>query len=338
MSKWRKLALLFFCIFCLVGCEGANVGEDSSSREQTLSFEGKNQSYFGKWAEENQEFEESSTEVTTKEDAVISLDEVPEFSGEPYVVINDNQPEFKKEDFTTKSYESYSELDSLGRCGTACANIGTDLMPKEERGAIGQVKPAGWHTVKYDCVDGKYLYNRCHLIGYQLTGENANDRNLITGTRYLNVEGMLPFENLVAAYVKETYKHVLYRVTPIYEGNNLLATGLQMEAYSVEDQGEDICYNVFVYNSQPGVVLDYATGESWEDDSREAAETPKKTKSPQSNLSLKQTYILNTRTKKFHLPECGSIESISKNNKEEYKGTKEELQKKGYEACKRCQP
>ena len=180
----------------------------------------------------------------------------------PYVVINDNEPEFSESDYSETSYEYYSDLDGLGRCGVAISNIGKDLMPTKKRGSIGQVKPSGWHTVKYDFVDGKYLYNRCHLIGYQLTAENANEKNLITGTRYMNVEGMLPFENMVADYIKETGNHVLYRVTPIYTGDNLVADGVEMEARSVEDDGEGISYHVFVYNEQPGVVIDHATGES----------------------------------------------------------------------------
>ena len=175
---------------------------------------------------------------------VDELGDVPEFSDEPYVIINDNQPDFNDSDLVTKSYEYYSSLDSLDRCGWVMACIGTDIMPTEERGEIGMVKPTGWHTVKYDNVDGKYLYNRCHLIGYQLTGENANTKNLITGTRYLNIEGMLPFENLIAEYVKKTQNHVIYRVTPIFDGNNLLASGVQMEGYSVEDNGEGICFHI----------------------------------------------------------------------------------------------
>ena len=191
-----------------------------------------------------------------------TLADIPAYSGAPFVVLNDNWPDFDAEDMTTEPFEHYSELDSLGRCGVAYANVCLEIMPTEERGSIGQVKPSGWQTVKYDCVDGKYLYNRCHLIGYQLAGENANRQNLITGTRYLNVTGMLPFENMVDHYVEETENHVLYRVTPIFEGTNLVASGVQMEAFSVEDEGEGICFNVFVYNVQPGVVIDYATGES----------------------------------------------------------------------------
>ena len=179
-----------------------------------------------------------------------SVSDIPVFSGAAYAVVNGNIPYFDQSDYSTESFETYSDLDSLGRCGTAFANVGTDLMPTEKRGSIGQVKPSGWQTVKYDFVDGKYLYNRCHLIGFQLTGENANERNLITGTRYMNVDGMLPFENMVADYVKETKNHVLYRVTPVFEGDNLVADGVLMEAESVEDEGDGILFCVFVYNVQ----------------------------------------------------------------------------------------
>ena len=190
-----------------------------------------------------------------------TLDDLPSYSGSPYVTLDG--PSFTDEEKQdTSSWETYAELDWLGRCGTAYACVGQDLMPTEERGAIGMVKPTGWHTVRYDVVDGKYLYNRCHLIGYQLTGENANERNLITGTRYLNVVGMLPFENEVADYVQETGNHVLYRVTPVFEGTDLVARGVEIEAYSVEDDGEGVCFDVFCYNVQPGVEIDYATGES----------------------------------------------------------------------------
>ncbi len=191
-----------------------------------------------------------------------TLDTLPEYSDSPYVEINNNVPFFTEDDYTTKSFETYSELDYLDRCGEAYACLGQDLMPTEERGKIGSVKPSGWKTVKYDIVNGKYLYNRCHLIGYQLSGENANAKNLITGTRYLNVDGMLPFENLVADYIKETNNHVMYRVTPIFDGSNLVASGVLMEAYSVEDEGEGVCYNVYCYNVQPGITIDYSDGSS----------------------------------------------------------------------------
>ena len=194
---------------------------------------------------------------------IISLEDIPEYTGEAYVAINGNQPFFTEADYTTASYETYSPLDGLGRCGVAEANVGQDLMPTEARGSISSVKPTGWHSSKYDFVDGKSLYNRCHLIGYQLTAENANKQNLITGTRYLNVIGMLPFENMVADYVHETDNHVLYRVTPIFDGSDLVARGVLMEAWSVEDNGEGVCFNVYCYNVQPGVEIDYATGDNW---------------------------------------------------------------------------
>ena len=192
----------------------------------------------------------------------ITLSNLPAYSGEAYVELDGNVPNFDKSDMTTKAFEKYSELDEFGRCGVAYANVCTETMPTEKRGNIGMIKPSGWHTVKYDNVDGKYLYNRCHLIGYQLTAENANEKNLITGTRYLNIEGMLPFENMVADYVEETDNHVLYRVTPIFEGKNLLASGVQMEAYSVEDKGKGVSFNVYCYNVQPDINIDYSNGES----------------------------------------------------------------------------
>lgn len=256
----------------------------------------------------------------------ISMEEIPAYAGEPYVVIHDNVPSFTQEDLVTDSYESYSELDALNRCGVVMACIGQDLMPTQERGSIGQVKPTGWQTVKYDCVDGKYLYNRCHLIGFQLTGENANECNLITGTRYLNVEGMLPFENMVADYVTETGNHVLYRVTPIFEGDNLVASGVQMEAQSVEDDGEGIAFNVYCYNVQPGVEIDYATGDSWLAEQTEAT------------TGGGQTYVLNTSSQKFHLPECSSVESIQEQNKQTVTCDRQDLIDQGYEPCGRCDP
>lgn len=191
-----------------------------------------------------------------------NLDNIPEFRNEPYVTINDNKPNFEEKYFTTKSFENYSKLDSLGRCGVAFANIGKDIMPTSKREAINMIKPTGWQTTKYNFIDGKYLYNRCHLIGFQLAGENANEKNLITGTRYLNVTGMLPFENEVTEYVKKKNKHVLYRVTPIFKDQNLVASGVQIEAESVEDKGKSICFNVYVYNNQPKVEIDYKTGKS----------------------------------------------------------------------------
>ena len=204
--------------------------------------------------------ENSSASTSAAEDILM---QIPEYSGEPYAEINENVPGFSSEKAAAESWESYSDLDRLGRCGAAFANIGRDLMPTEERQSIGMIRPSGWHTVRYDdLVEGKYLYNRCHLIAYQLSGQNANELNLITGTRYMNTVGMQPFENQVAEYVRTTGNHVLYRVTPIFKGSDLVARGVQMEALSVEDNGKGICFNVFVYNVQPGIIIDYATGDS----------------------------------------------------------------------------
>ena len=230
-----------------------------------------------------------------------------------------------EEDLVPVSFESYSPLDSLGRCGAAYACVSLDTMPTEDRGSIGQVKPSGWHTVRYDCVDGKYLYNRCHLIGYQLTGENANEENLITGTRYMNVEGMLPFEDLVADFVKETGYHVLYRSTPIFDGDDLVASGVRMEAWSVEDQGDGVCFDVYVYNCQPGVVIDYATGDSHLEDAA-------------PGTSADATYILNTSSKKFHRPDCSGAASMSEANRQTYTGSRDELIAQGYSPCGQCDP
>lgn len=255
------------------------------------------------------------------------ISDVPKFSDEPYVIINDNKPNFTDSDLATEAYEKYSSLDNLGRCGAAIACVGTEIMPTEERGEIGMIKPTGWHTIKYDDINGKYLYNRCHLIGYQLTGENANEENLITGTRYLNTEGMLPFENLIADYVKETDNHVIYRVTPIFEGENLLASGVQMEGISVEDGGEAICFNVYAYNAQPGITIDYATGDSSLSESI-GIDPPKE----ESGV----TYIINKNSKKFHLPDCRSVGDTKPQNKKESTQTREELEKAGYSPCKAC--
>lgn len=234
-----------------------------------------------------------------QEDAVtITIDEVPVYSGDPYVVINDNEPSFSSEELESNSFESYGELDDLGRCTIAFANLSSELMPQGERGSIGQVKPSGWQTVRYDSVDGKYLYNRCHLIGWQLSGENANERNLITGTRYMNTEGMLPFENMVADYIKETDGHVLYRVTPIFVEDELVARGVQMEAYSIEDAGASICFNVFVYNVQPGIEIDYSDGSS------RLSETADE---PQEDGVIRG----NSRSKIYHCPGQAAYEDMA---------------------------
>ena len=267
---------------------------------------------------------------------VIALKDIPPFKDEAYVAVNGNVPFFTEDEITDESFEYYGELDELGRCTETMACIGTDIMPTEKRGEIGMVKPSGWQMAKYDFVDGKYLYNRCHLIGFQLAGENANVKNLITGTRYLNIKGMLPFENMVADYVKETDNHVMYRVTPIFEGDNLLADGVLMEGYSVEDKGKGVSFCVFAYNAQPGVTINYADGTN-HDSSEDGKKEESKESSKEESGEIKE-YILNKDSKKFHDPSCKGAASMKANNKEKFKGTREEVIKKGYEPCGVCKP
>ena len=273
-----------------------------------------------------------------------SVDGIPDYSGKPYVALNDNVPEFTNKEKVTESYEFYSPLDSLGRCGYTVACVGKDIMPTEDRESISSVKPSGWINRKYDSalVDGGYIYNRCHLIGFQLTGENANKQNLITGTRYLNIEGMLPFENMVADYVKETGNHVMYRVTPIFVGNNLLASGVKLEGWSVEDEGEGICFNVFAYNVQPGIVINYATGDNHlVKDGQNTEQTAEETESDteiQTESKGEKTYVLNVSTKKIHCPDCSSVSKTSEANKREYTGDLTSVEAQGYSRCGICKP
>lgn len=262
-----------------------------------------------------------------------TLDALPEYSGEAAVVLNENIPSFPEEDKTSAAFESYSPLDALGRCGVAYANVGLETMPTGEREAIGMIRPSGWQIAKYDFVDGKYLYNRCHLLGYQLTGENANDRNLVTGTRYLNVQGMLPYENQIADYVKETGNHVLYRVTPIFNGLDLVCSGVEMEGWSVEDEGRGVCFHVYAYNVQPGVVIDYATGENWLE-----GEAPTEASAENSPAAGEENYVLNVNSHRFHRPDCSGVASISHNNRRDYTGARDALIEQGYAPCGSCKP
>lgn len=305
---------------------------------------------------------------TIQSDGTVSLADIPDYDGTPYIQLEKNIPDFTEDEKkNTEAFETYSELDSLGRCGQAYANICPEIQPTEERGEIGSVRPSGWHTVKYnDLIDGNYLYNRCHLIAYCLAGENANEKNLITGTRYLNTEGMLPFEEMVNDYVDKTGNHVLYQVTPIFEGDNLVASGVEMEGWSVEDAGTGICFHVYCYNVQPGIEINYADGTSWEtaSDNRENAQKTESVgqesgctrqgtglerditteqleiaddDSDRRNKTA-QTYILNTNTKKIHRPTCSSVSQMKETNKQTYEGTIEELENMGYTPCKKCNP
>lgn len=278
---------------------------------------------------------------SSKNKPSFEVSNIPEYTTKAYVEINNNQPEFSEKDKTkTKSFEKYSRLDRLGRCGTAYANISTDLMPTEERGSISSVKPTGWEQNSYTFIENGYVYNRCHLIGYQLTGENANERNLITGTRYMNVEGMLPFENEVAEYITSTKNHVLYRVTPVFEGDNLLASGVEMEAWSVEDNGKGVCFNVYCYNVQPGVVITYASGKNVPDKTytTKSAVSGNKSKAITTRNNTEKTYVLNTNSMKFHLPTCDSVAKMKESNKKTVKSTRSSLINEGYSPCGSCNP
>lgn len=266
----------------------------------------------------------------------VSLDAIPAYDGKAYVAVNNNEPFFTDSDMTTTAFENYSDLDSLGRCGVAYANICKDIMPTEERGKIGMIKPSGWHTVKYDVIKDRYLYNRCHLIGYQLAGENANPKNLITGTRYLNVEGMLPFENLVADYVNNTGNHVLYRVTPMFSGSNLVANGVLIEAKSVEDNGGGILFNVYCYNVQPGVGINYENGDSWLDGTTASASSGSDSSAAENSAadsSNSETMVHITATgKKYHRAGCRTLK------KSDTEVTLDEAKSMGLSPCGICNP
>lgn len=266
----------------------------------------------------------------------VSLDAIPAYDGKAYVAVNNNEPFFTDSDMTTTAFENYSDLDSLGRCGVAYANICKDIMPTEERGKIGMIKPSGWHTVKYDVIKDRYLYNRCHLIGYQLAGENANPKNLITGTRYLNVEGMLPFENLVADYVNNTGNHVLYRVTPMFSGSNLVANGVLIEAKSVEDNGGGILFNVYCYNVQPGVGINYENGDSWLDGTTGSASSGSDSSVAENSAadsSNSETMVHITATgKKYHRAGCRTLK------KSDTEVTLDEAKSMGLSPCGICNP
>lgn len=373
--KKRTAAFLIFLVstVCLIGCDVAETDTceykgncesstciitDSSAESEEIASNNHQSS-----SEEENRYSEYGTEKATEivvetvsvplmtegttsetEEKYDVVKRYPDYNGESYIVINNNSPCFQEYEGEVVSYEYYGELDELGRCQAAYACIGTDIMPTEARGTIGAVKPTGWHTVKYDCIEDNYLYNRCHLIGYQLTGENANVRNLITGTRYMNVVGMLQFESKVFNYVSSTGNHVLYRVTPVFEGSNLLAKGVQMEAYSVEDKGFGIKFNVFVYNIQPGISINYANGESCletcENETIRSNDDNIKESIQQTVASEKdqERYILNKNTKKFHYESCSSVSTIKAKNRRDYEGSRDELIQSGYSPCKRCNP
>ncbi len=364
LNKRFKSLLSILCLIAVLfsvfaGCDSESISETTEIVETTEETTLKDNETEADLADnsETEKNEESSVEKETEkvnkpesvgdDNSKAVLSEIPVYSGRPYAVINGNVPSFNKYELTVKGYETYASLDSLGRCGGAVASCGREIMPKqdEERGSISSVKPSGWVQARYDCVSGKYLYNRCHLIGWQLSAENANKRNLITGTRYMNTEGMLPFENMVADYIRETGNHVAYRITPVYDGNDLVAKGVQMEAYSVEDDGDGICFNVFCYNVQPGVKIDYTTGRSWASES--SIKTTKKpivavqtTKEYVETTKLQNVitgqYVLNINSKKIHKTHCHHINKMSEKNKKSYSGSLDNLYSQGYTICGTC--
>ena len=345
MKKYNAvLALLLSFLLLFTGCtstEPTNTDKEITSQTEVQT----ETDIVDKQTELSQpeETEQPQEEQTKPQATAFDLSSIPEYSGSPYAVVNDNIPFFTKSEYTTTSFEKYAPLDNLGRCGVAFACVGRDIMPTEERGNIGSVKPTGWQTVRYENVDGRYLYNRCHLLGFQLTGENANTRNLITGTRYMNVNGMLPFENMVADYVQETNKHSLLRVTPIFEGNNLLATGVLMEALSMEDNGDGICFNVFCYNVQPGIIIDYSDGSNKAADGSAPYGSSAAVANKQNNTTQNATtttdasYIGNKNTKKFHHSYCSSVKQMKDTNKVPL-NSREQAINLGYDPCGNCSP
>ena len=357
---------LLLSIALATGCSASTAGNEAPPGEPTPELastgtpDGPQEPQSAPAEDTNQQETEAVGENRpVTDDGVLSYRDVPAFEGNPYVYVNDGEPVFTDDQRAAEpGYERYGELDELGRCTAAFAVVGPETQPTEKRGSIGEVRPSGWQMAKYDFVEGKYLFNRCHLLGYQLTGENANERNLITGTRYLNVQGMLPFENAVADYVDATGNHVLMAVMPVFEGNELVARGVHMMAESVEDGGEGVAFNVFCYNVQPGVVIDYGTGESMlEEDATPlpdvsgaesapdtasegagAGEASEKGATGSAEDKGVAEYVLNTNSKKFHIPSCSSVDQMSPKNREDVEDTRENLIAKGYDPCKRCNP
>lgn len=336
--KLRKTAAIAICELLAIatiftGCASTNLsGTEGAGHATGAVVAGEDSS----GALGSKDKADGPQEDLVNNNSYVSLDAIPAYDGKAYVAVNNNEPFFTDSDMTTTAFENYSDLDSLGRCGVAYANICKDIMPTEERGKIGMIKPSGWHTVKYDVIKDRYLYNRCHLIGYQLAGENANPKNLITGTRYLNVDGMLPFENLVADYVNNTGNHVLYRVTPMFSGSNLVANGVLIEAKSVEDNGGGILFNVYCYNVQPGVGINYENGDSWLDGTTGSASSGSDTSATENSdadSSNSETMVHITATgKKYHRAGCRTLK------KSDTEVTLDEAKSMGLSPCGICNP
>ena len=338
LLKLRKTAVIALCELLAIatiftGCASTDLsGTEGTGYAAGAEVAGEDSS----GALDSKDKVDGPQEDLVNNNSYVSLDAIPAYDGRAYVAVNNNEPFFTDSDMTTTAFENYSDLDSLGRCGVAYANICKDIMPTEERGKIGMIKPSGWHTVKYDVIKDRYLYNRCHLIGYQLAGENANPKNLITGTRYLNVEGMLPFENLVADYVNNTGNHVLYRVTPMFSGSNLVANGVLIEAKSVEDNGGGILFNVYCYNVQPGVGINYENGDSWLDGTTGSASSGSDSSAAENSAadsSNSETMVHITATgKKYHRAGCRTLK------KSDTEVTLDEAKSMGLSPCGICNP
>lgn len=344
LKRGFALILAFIIAFCMVltACDLTDLSDPDDGDDKVAAAD-KDKDTSKKTDKQTDADSDSESDTENK----VTIDNIPEYSGKAYIVINNNQPEFADDDITTKTYEFYSPLDSKGRCGYVMACLGRETMPapNEERKSITHVYPSGWKTAddksnnnQYDAkvVPGGYIYNRCHLIGWQLSAENANKSNLITGTQYFNIEGMLPFENQIAAYIKETGNHVMYRVTPIYGGDDLLAKGIHLEAYSVEDEGEGICDSVYIYNVQPGIEIDYTTGANKLGTSGAPAQTEATTQTEETTKNSDTAefkYILNTDSKKIHAPTCRYADN---KYKEETNKSISELEAEGYTKCGTC--
>ncbi len=325
----KKIVIVLCLLLTLCGCFGEHKQSqpviEQDKQNENSNYKGKRVVlHYVEYTLSEKEVQQDTSDIQQQFD----LSEIPSFNGQPYYIYHDNQPFFTQEEKKQAPYEYFSQLDELGRCQVVHAMLDQSLMPQQERESIGMIKPSGWKLSKYDFVDGKYLFNRCHLIGYQLSGENANVLNLITGTRYLNVEGMLPFENMVADYIEKTNHRVLYRVTPIYEKDNLVASGVLMEAYSIEDQGTGICFCVYCYNVQPGVIINYANGENQSAESHDFEIN--------SQQESNDAYVLNTSSKKIHLPQCKSAELIAPKNYDTSNESIESLYTLGYTCCGNC--
>lgn len=364
----RLLALLLSVIMLasFVGCDLNLPSKDSSSKidssitsvdtnsdiadivnEETGSISTDDSSSGGESSTVSKKTEaKNSSVVGTGVATAVNPTAIPAFSGTAYIVVNNNQPNFSSSELTAKGYEKYSNLDNLGRCGVAIASCGKETMPgqNEKRGSISSIYPTGWVQKSYSGISGGYLWNRCHLIGWQLSAENANRQNLVTGTRYMNVEGMLPFENMVADYIKETGNHVAYRITPVFQGNNLVCSGVQMEAYSIEDKGNSICFNVYCYNVQPGITINYATGDSSGPSAQTSSNTSNVTTTKPTNesSSVQQNSSIVTQTPSSEMvwiPRTGSKyhrNASCSNMKDPTQVTRQEAESRGYEPCKKC--